>query len=485
MNNAWTGRRMGAAQRLSKPVITATWLKEPLLGFAGDSCHVDVKTGIAVFGPASLGTSRHPAQIRLGYVGSPTSIQAAQRWFQRASEGVLGSPGRMLPDFPGFSSDRGFFSDLISPDHLIQTLTINELEELKRVRSSQARFEAAVALVDDRVRLLATQDDPPNLIVLALPDSLVGLASRAQYSDPERGRVFRDFRRALKATLMRHKIPTQILLQRVTEAPPDSPSVDHVSRVAWNLLTSLFYKAGGVPWRPIGLEAKTCYLGISFHRPLGNTDSTLRTSVAQAFDEYGTGLVLRGPEIHWDVRKGGQSPHLDSQQAKDLIDLALTRYKAETKRFPTRVVIHKTSRFWEAEKEGFHEALRSFDRFDLVALSATSEVRLVRVGNYPPLRGTYFTVGQLAYLYTTGYISALNAYPHGHVPSPLEIADHFGDSPGENVAEELLVLTKMNWNTAGFAGALPVTIRFSRQVGDIMREIPPDQEPLPQYKFYS
>lgn len=30
---------------------------------------------------------------------------------------------------------------------------------------------------------------------------------------------------------------------------------------------------------------------------------------------------------------------------------------------------------------------------------------------------------------------------------------------------------------------LPVTIRFSRLVGQIMREIPRDREPLPQFKF--
>lgn len=40
-----------------------------------------------------------------------------------------------------------------------------------------------------------------------------------------------------------------------------------------------------------------------------------------------------------------------------------------------------------------------------------------------------------------------------------------------------LILTKMNWNSANFSGLMPITIRFSKLVGDILREIPADEEP--------
>jgi hypothetical protein len=46
------------------------------------------------------------------------------------------------------------------------------------------------------------------------------------------------------------------------------------------------------------------------------------------------------------------------------------------------------------------------------------------------------------------------------------------------------MLTKLNWNSAGFCGKRPVTMRFAQLVGEIMKEIPPDREPLPQFKFY-
>lgn len=111
-------------------------------------------------------------------------------------------------------------------------------------------------------------------------------------------------------------------------------------------------------------------------------------------------------------------------------------------------------------------------------------MRLLREGQYPPLRGTCYSVGSTHFLYTTGFVPALSSYPHDHVPSPLEVTDHIGDSSTEQLLREILALTKMNWNSAGFGGLLPITLKFSRLVGDIMREIPEDQEPLPQFKYY-
>lgn len=75
---------------------------------------------------------------------------------------------------------------------------------------------------------------------------------------------------------------------------------------------------------------------------------------------------------------------------------------------------------------------------------------------------------------------------HGtHVPSPIQISDHVGyDTPRETILKEILILTKMNWNSSRLGGLFPITMKFSRLVGEIMREIGPDREPLPQMKYY-
>ncbi len=54
----------------------------------------------------------------------------------------------------------------------------------------------------------------------------------------------------------------------------------------------------------------------------------------------------------------------------------------------------------------------------------------------------------------------------------------------KDILRELMVLTKMNWNSANFGGLFPITLRFSSLVGEIMKEFPRDVDPLPQFKYY-
>jgi hypothetical protein len=82
------------------------------------------------------------------------------------------------------------------------------------------------------------------------------------------------------------------------------------------------------------------------------------------------------------------------------------------------------------------------------------------------------------------YLPTLGRYPHGHVPSPLQIADHVGDTPKPQLLKEIMVLTKMNWNSANLSGLMPITLRFARLVGDILREVPAHHEPQSKYKYY-
>ena len=469
--------------KLSESSLQATLYPEPSLEFACGRLHLSPKLGLTVFGPRSLDLDdRHPDTIRLGFIGSGESTSSAKSWLAGCSDGVSGE-GK-YEDFPGFNSDLGYFSQLTIADSLSQTITSNELRQIATPRLRRERFELALDLVGDKLRLLAERDQPPDCVVLALPDRLLEHCKVVDFNDPKLGRVHRDFRRAIKSLAMRYRLPTQILLQRTSEAPANSRTVDHKSRCAWNFFTSLYFKAGGVPWSPHDLTPGTCHVGISFHHRITNDDRTFFTSTAQAFDEHGQGLVLRGQDFSWDENRFGRSPHLPRDLASELISSTLSRYNDEMNQLPSRVVVHKTSRFWPEEREGFEEALSTVHSYDLLALSPVSDIRLMRDGKYPVFRGTHVQLGAKHLFYTTGFIPCLNTYPHGHVPSPLMVFEHFGDSDVRTLLSEVLALTKMNWNTASFAGLLPITLRFSRVVGEIMTEIPSDRTPLPQFKFY-
>ena len=246
--------------------------------------------------------------------------------------------------------------------------------------------------------------------MLALPDELLKICQKVEYVDATRGRVRRDLRRALKSLAMKYRMPTQLLLEKTSDGTSD----DYPSEVARDFFTALYYKAGGLPWGPVGLSPGSCYIGISFFRPLDEDDSLVQTSLVQAFDEHGDGLVLRGQDFRWDpAKEGTRSPHLSGDHAEWLMNMALDRYKLEMEQEPHRVVIHKTSRFLEDERTGFEEVLQKrVAKYDLVTLSPDSTVRLFPLNQYPPLRGTRFSVGNLDYLYTNGFSSDLQQF-HG------------------------------------------------------------------------
>jgi hypothetical protein len=231
-------------------------------------------------------------------------------------------------------------------------------------------------------------------------------------------------------------------------------------------------------------SAGSLFFGVSFFKALGTQQGTIRTSVAQAFDERGEGIVLRGKSFEWDESANGKSPHLNENQAKQLIDDAVNRYSRETGHSPKRIVIHKSSDYWPGELLGFRRALESVREHDLVSFRYNDRIRLLRQANYPVLRGTQFTVGSRTFLYTTGYIPSLRRFPHGHVPSPLEISEHHGDSSMEEICREIMSLTKLNWNSSFFASTEPITLKFSRSVGGVMKEMSDGFEPRPQFKYY-
>ena len=118
------------------------------------------------------------------------------------------------------------------------------------------------------------------------------------------------------------------------------------------------------------------------------------------------------------------------------------------------------------------------------AVSPSSNLRLLREGKYPPVHGTVFSFGDHHYLYTTGWLPADGMYPHGHVPSPLRITDHVGDTDQTALLSELLLMTKMNWNSINYAQAKPLTLRFAEEVGTILCEMQEGTLPDPRYRFY-
>lgn len=70
------------------------------------------------------------------------------------------------------------------------------------------------------------------------------------------------------------------------------------------------------------------------------------------------------------------------------------------------------------------------------------------------------------------------------VPNPLVIDVCKGNADIETVLQDILALTKLNYNACIFGDGQPVTIRFADAVGEILTAGPIlNQPPLP-FKYY-
>lgn len=513
-------------QRLVKDApqsFTAWHVPEPKLVFGAKNLCEDPKTGITIFGPAALDHGAR-SSIRLGLIGTGETIGHLRRFLDLARGQI--SAGRskrgkaydplLSPDFPGFDMDRPFRCRAEISERLTEELTGREIERAISSDDYQTRVKNVADLISEKLTVVAERDPEPDVVICAMPEN-VDIACGPKARDGQRkrrsltrlekatrriekeaaktGQMFLsywhnddntedklhwDFHNAMKIRAMKANLTTQLIWEGTLTGTRETQDR---ATLTWNFFTALYYKAGNLPWELPFPATDTCFVGVSFYRESREPDSITRSSLAQVFSDSGEGLVLKGEPVTWD-RERDYKPHLSESSAFRLLSRAINLYKNHFDRVPRRVVLHKTSRFWDEELDGFRSALEDIHSYDFVALERRG-IRFLRLGKEPPIRGTAIRLAQGNYfLYTRGYIPFFKVYPGMRVPNPLEIVEHIGDSSPEKICSELMALTKLNWNNCNFGSGDPITIAFSREVGRILTELPKDQDPKTKYRFY-
>lgn len=476
-------------------------LDEPLLEF-GTGTESRIKEGLTAFGPYSLSLgARHPQQVRVGLVGPAGPTSKARSFLNRMQDSIptLGDMQVQRPPFPGFKST--FQSDLLFDDSWRYIIPEDRLAAALALDAPKAFRELLALWTAGFEELRVHRDPPPDLILCAIPDEVIKHCRRVRFADapvkqneqlslfdaePEsieavtgpEALLERDFRRALKASAMRVPVPIQIVTPNLFGPIPGRHD-DPASR-AWNLGVALFYKAGGAPWRVATPAVDTLYIGISFHHRWHRGGHSVTAGLAQAFYPGSEGFALRGGEVEKtpdDLRL-----RLSEDEADRLVSRVLEQYRLRRSRDPRRVVIHKTTAFTDGERIGARRALDNVPETQFVALRS-SNFRLLRQGDYPPPRGALTTIGDRAFLLTTGYQANRRTYKGSHIPVPIDLVADDGVDVNQ-AAEDVMALTKLNWNSAADHMAIPVTLAFAQKVGTIMAEVAEDEEPQTRFSYY-
>ena len=521
-----TARRMDAAQRIEQALAREShpfrvWhVREPNLLFGRGNHSPDPKTGIRIHGPC--GNDNQPSPVlRLGLIGTGETIDKAAAWIDRCKQVVASQDSNVDPylavPFPGLSTQNGFDCRVELATGHTRTLSPTETALCANASNRDHAVEETARIVGRHLEVLKDSASPPDVVLVALPDDVRSAAgggrrpprppfaaasanassARRRHNPNQLALTFfdtppmvatatpqslsRTLHRAIKAEGMRQHLATQLVWPSTFDGGPGRQ--DDATR-AWNFWTAVYYKGLGAPWRVVGLPKNTCYVGISFFQPI-TEGGRLQTSMAQAFSDRGDGVVLRGASFPWNTRTQGP-PRISTLDAHALLFAIIENYKKHHGQPPARVVIHKSSLFGAEERAGFEAALSelSVSYFDFVAV-AYSSVRFFRVGKEPPIRGTVIELERNKHLvYTRGYIPFLKLYPGMRIPTPLLVVHDGGSGAVRDIVEELVALTRMNWNSADFASAEPITLKFSRQIGLILSELPTGIEVERHFKFY-
>ena len=116
---------------------------------------------------------------------------------------------------------------------------------------------------------------------------------------------------------------------------------------------------------------------------------------------------------------------------------------------------------------------------------------LTEIDGFPVKRGLCFPVNKnTMLLFTHGIAPSIQnpnfKYIQGgkSIPLPLKIVSHYGCGSMQQIAKEILGLTKMNWNSFGLYTKLPCTIDSSNEIARIGWLLSKFEGTLYEYRFF-
>lgn len=473
--------------------MKADYIQEPILLF-GKGKSICPREGIAELNVYDTVTEARKNQLLLGIIGIEEDVENLKSWLKRFESYIPANPkGKqkgLFKSFPGFNQDKGFCAKFIYDSNYERILSPNDIKRILKEPNRDKKVLDAVELFSENIGFLSDIKNC-DVIICIIPKSFEGKIVKEKKDDEPVEQVAEDneepelelnFRRALKARAMKYNTPIQLLREYVMH---DSNKSQDAATKAWNFCTALYYKGlQTIPWK---LEVdenkpKVCFVGIAFYK--SRDKKTIQTSLAQIFNENGKGVILRGTPVMED--KEDKKPHLTYEQSLGLLKDALTKYKFATGTMPGRVVLHKTSKYYEDEVDGFIQAMLDLGitEYDIVTVMET-DLRFFRNNLYPPVRGSMFSLTEQRHmLYTRGSVHQYQTYPGMYIPAPLELRIVSSVSSVKTVCKEVLGLTKMNWNNTQFDNKYPITIGCARRVGEIMKYLGENEHPKESYAFY-
>jgi SIR2-like domain len=406
------------------------------------------------------------SSLRVGVICPAAEARTLRAYIHKANQRQTPTQNERdyLVDFPGFQAAYGLQIELPEPN-AAGWATCPE-------PSSHDPHSAAVEIatrINQRVEGLRSSYSP-HVVLIFYPSRWNGF--RGYATDSESFDVH-DF---VKAFCVQRGIASQFLEQETV--------IDYYQcRVWWWLSLALYVKGMRTPWVLDSLAEDTAFAGLGFS--IDKSASSGRHVVlgcSHIYSAKGEGLQYRLSKVENPIIRRGNA-FMSKDDARRTGETIRQLFFDARFKLPDRVVLHKRTPFTKDEREGLADGLNGVRCIEMLEVQVDNALRYVasvpgRDGkidedNYPVRRGTAMKLDDFtALVWVHGATTALNPnmkYFQGkrRIPAPLTVRRHAGTTSLQQIAEEILGLSKMNWNTFDLYTKLPATLQSSNEIARI------------------
>lgn len=504
-------------------MIDVDWIEEPKLLFQLGQKVEAPKDGLALFGPLD---EQKVYGVRAGVIGTSQGIRRFRDWVESIQSPIFNDRSDAAnPYYPGFEALFGIKWD--SSPSIALEVDKEELQDAVRIADDHQRVYATVDVYAQRVRRAIREEEtkvdvwfivvPEEVYRYCRPTSRVPKEERIEteinlsakegkqiatsqptmFSEINEAAVPYEyeinFHNQLKARLLDVRGVSQIVRESTIAPYEHLDGLGHPIRglggreaeIAWNLSTTVFYKIGGRPWKTADIRDGVCYVGLVFKRDERHPDPRTACCAAQMFLDSGDGVVFKGALGPW-YNPDKDEYHLPEEKAQEIARMAVEAYKEKNRSdggsgdLPQEMFIHGRVDFSQKEWDGFQKGAAEETNVVGVKIRNSVDLKLFRQGNNPVLRGTAYRQNEKeAFLWTKGFIPRLQTYPGREVPNPLYVRISKGYAEMRTVLEDIMALTKLNYNACNFSDGKPVTLKFADAVGEVLTAAPLKDDPPP------
>lgn len=442
-------------------------LKEPDLLFAAKSGDSFVRDSHPMRGLVenrpydfSLTARGLAPTVRVGVIAPAPEAPKLETYLARLNQSAQpNSKQEYLLPYSGFAQTFGLPLDLPQRGH-------NAWVDLPETFLGQSTEQGAATLgelirngID---RLAATT--APNVIVIFIP-------TRWKQWEKYAGFDLHDF---IKAYCVQKGIATQFLRE-------ETLTKQYQGEIIWWLALELYVKSMRTPWILDRADGDTAYVGLGFSPVSGSSrDKQIVLGCSHLYSSTGEGMRYRLSKLDEPLIRG-KNPYMSRDDARRIAENSRQLFYEWRNKLPARVVFQKRTPFMPEERAGLLDGLQGIDDVEMLEITVEPALRYIasRIQHgklkddpFPVRRGAAVVLDKMrALIWVHGATAGLDGktYYQGksRIPAPLRITRHHGTAPFRTVADEILGLSKMDWNTFDLYSKHPATIESSNAIARI------------------